>query len=96
MKKCCPRSTPMKQNLHDKAFVPFVCLVGTPLLPNLYASWWEITAQKKSSQNATNLAHRIPEQRYGVRLSIFDTVLFRRSNAISKLTSSRSRELYRE
>ena len=40
MKKCCPRntrSTPMKQNLRDKAFVPFVCLVRKPLLPNLRA-----------------------------------------------------------
>ena len=35
MKESCPRntrSTPMKQNLHDKAFVPFVCLVGKILL----------------------------------------------------------------
>ena len=30
MKKSRPRNTPMKQNLHDKAFVPFVCLVGKP------------------------------------------------------------------
>jgi hypothetical protein len=36
----------MKQNLHDKAFVPFVCLVGKPLLANLRASWWEIATQK--------------------------------------------------
>ena len=34
-KKCCPRntrSTPMKQNLRDKVFVPFVCSVGKLLL----------------------------------------------------------------
>ena len=36
----------MKQNLRDKVFVPFVCLVGKPLLPNLRASWWEIAAPK--------------------------------------------------
>ena len=38
MKKGCPRNTrskPMKQKLHDKAFVPFVCLVGKPLLAML-------------------------------------------------------------
>ena len=38
MKKGCPRntrSTPMKQNLRDKAFVAFVCLVGKPLLPKI-------------------------------------------------------------
>ena len=45
----------MKQNLRDKAFVPFVCLVGKPLLPNLRASWWEIGAPKISSQEAINL-----------------------------------------
>ena len=60
MKKSCPRntrSTPMKQNLHDKAFVSFVCFVGKPLLANLCASWWEIAAPQKSSQHATNLAY---------------------------------------
>ena len=38
MKKCCPRntrSTPTRQNLRDKAFVAFVCLVGKPLLPKI-------------------------------------------------------------
>ena len=28
----------MKQNLRDKAFVAFVCLVGKPLLPNMRVS----------------------------------------------------------
>jgi hypothetical protein len=45
----------MKQNLRDKVFVPFVCLVGKPLLPNLRASWWEIAAPKISSQDAMTL-----------------------------------------
>ena len=35
MKKCCPRNTPTRQNLRDKAFVAFVCLVGKPLLPKI-------------------------------------------------------------
>jgi len=29
------KHTPMKQNLRDKAFVAFVCLVGKPLLPKI-------------------------------------------------------------
>jgi hypothetical protein len=65
IKKSCPRntrSTPMKQKLHDKTFVPFVCLVGEPLLANLCALWWEIAAPKKSSQHATNLAYGSTDQ----------------------------------
>jgi hypothetical protein len=62
MKKCCPRntrSTPTRQNLRDKAFVAFVCLVGKPYYRR---SWWEITVQKKSSQSAMNLAHSSAER----------------------------------
>src|SRR6266481_6433915 len=57
MKKCCPRntrSTPMKQNLRDKAFVAFVCLVGKPLLPKIVVGNHR---PKKSSQSAMNLAY---------------------------------------
>ena len=42
----------MKQNLPDKAFVAFVCLVGKPLLPTLCASWWE------SCSTRTNCKHQ--------------------------------------
>jgi hypothetical protein len=54
MKKCCPRNTPMKQNLRDKAFVAFVCLVGKPLLPKIVVGNHR---PKKSSQSAMNLAY---------------------------------------
>jgi hypothetical protein len=57
MKKCCPRntrSTPMKHNLRDKAFVAFVCLVGKPLLPKIVVGNHR---PKKSSQSAMNLAY---------------------------------------
>jgi hypothetical protein len=74
---------------HDAARCPFD---ETGKMPVLRAT----RPHAKSSQNPTNLTHRIPEQHYGVRLSISDAILFRRSSAISKLTSSRTRELYRE
>jgi len=44
----------MKQNLRDKAFVAFVCLVGKPLLPKIVVGNHR---PKKSSQSAMNLAY---------------------------------------
>jgi hypothetical protein len=51
------RSTPMKQNLHNNAFVPFVCSMGKYPLANLGASRWEIAAKKNLGKNASNLAY---------------------------------------
>jgi hypothetical protein len=42
----------MKQNLRDKAFVAFVCLVGKPLLPKIVVGNHR---PKKSSQDAMTL-----------------------------------------
>ena len=81
MKKSCPRntrSTPMKQNLHDKAFVSFVCFVGKPLLANLCASWWEIAAPKnlRNTRRIWPIAvHAFSETALGKRGSASRTVV---------------------
>ncbi len=59
------RSTPMKQNLRDKAFVAFVCLVGKPLLPKIVVGNHR---PKKSSQSAMNLAYGSADRFPAIRL----------------------------
>jgi hypothetical protein len=59
MKKCCPRntrSTPMKENLRDKAFVAFVCLVGKPLLPKIALCEVDESLVAKTSRDSRDVS----------------------------------------